>query len=809
MNVSFRWLSQFFGDGVLDEIGPAGLAARLTDQGLVVDELRPAFDPFSGVVLAKVLDARPHPDADRLTLCTVDAGDASRQVVCGAPNVEVGAVYGYAQVGAKLPGGNKIRRAKIRGVESDGMLCSAPELGLDALGSAEGIWAIPYAEEKDLGRDLRHALELDDTILVIDVTSNRGDALSHLGIAREIQWITGKKLQLPRLDLNEGGRSTHELASVDVEDRAGCPRYLGRVINEVSIGPSAGWLQIRLLALDQRPVNNVVDVTNYVMLEVGQPLHGFDLERITNGEIVVRRAREGERMETLDGQERALTAEMTMIADARDVIAIGGVMGGRDSEVTSATVTVFLEGAHFDPDRVGRTARQLGMVSEASTRFARGVDPEITGWAIDRAAGMIARLAGGRVAPGVVGAGANAEPPAPRDGALTLRGDRVEALVGYAIPAPEARRALESLGFSTESKAGGAVAVTVPTWRFDVNREVDLIEEIARLTGYSRIPVEALPAPPVAPEPTGDERRDKRVRETLRAAGFDEAQTPSFVDSATLATLELLDNLVEIKNPISKSQRFLRPYVFTTLGSAVAYNLNRQASRVKLFEIGHAFDRGAEHEGASLRERRRVAMVAAGKRAPLDWTATDQIEYDFFDLKGDVEELLAQFGLSDCVVDPSARRFLHPSRQAEVKNPGGKMIGFCGELHPAVTASWGLASRVFVAELGLDGLPTDGGSLSVTDVPREPAIARDLALVVPDGVTARMVVDAVRSVGLEELERVEVFDRYRGVQLECGYYSLGIRLTFRADRTLTDDEVDEQVDHLMGHLVEERGYRRR
>ena len=809
MNVSFRWLSQFFEDGVLDEIGPAGLAERLTDQGLAVDELRPAFGPFSGVVLAKVLDARPHPDADRLTLCTVDAGDGSRQVVCGAPNVEVGAVYGYAQVGAVLLGGNKIRRAKIRGVESDGMLCSAPELGLDALGSAEGIWAVPYAEEEDLGGDLRQVLELDDTILVIDVTSNRGDAFSHLGIAREMQWIVGEKLQLPRLDLSEAGRSAHELASVDVEDRTGCPRYLGRVIDEVSIGPSPGWLQIRLLALDQRPVDNVVDVTNYVMLEVGQPLHAFDLERIANGQIVVRRAREGERMETLDGQERLLTAEMTMIADARDVIAIGGVMGSRDSEVSSGTATIFLEGAHFDPQRVGRTARRLGMVSEASTRFARGVDPEITGWAIDRAAGMIAQFAGGSVAPGVVGVGANVEPATPDNARLTLRGERVATLVGYPIPVPRARRALESLGFGTENETDGAVTVEVPTWRFDVTREVDLIEEIARVTGYSRIPVEALPAPPVAPEPTGDERRAKRVRETLRAAGFDEAQTPSFVDSATLATFELLDNLVEIKNPISKSQRFLRPYVFTTLGGAVAYNLNRQASRVKLFEIGHAFDRGGVREGASLRERRRVAMAAAGERGLLDWSATDLIEYDFFDLKGDVEELLVQFGLSDCVVDNSARRFLHPGRQGEVKDPGGNMIGFIGELHPAVTASWGLASKVFVAELGLDALPTDDGSLSVTDVPREPAIARDLALVVPDGDTARVVVDAVRSVGLEDLERVEVFDRYLGVQLDRGYYSLGVRLTFRADRTLTDDEVDEQVDRLMAHLVEERGYRQR
>ncbi len=808
MNVSFRWLAQFFDDGVLDELGPEGLRQRLTDQGLAVDELRPAFDPFSGVILGKVLDAKPHPDADRLTVCTVDAGDGRRQVVCGAPNVEVGALYGYAQVGAKLPGGNKIRRAKIRGVESDGMLCSAPELGLDALGSAEGIWAIPDAEEADLGRDLRETLGLDDTILVIDVTSNRGDALSHLGIAREIQWITGKTMQLPRVDLSEGGRSANEQASVEVEDLDGCSRYLGRVINNVSIGPSPGWLQTRLLALDQRPINNIVDVTNYVMLEVGQPLHAFDLERIPNGQIVVRRAREGERMETLDGQERVLASETTMIADAREAIAIGGVMGGSDSEVSSSTTEIFLEGAHFDPSRVGRTARRLGLVSEASTRFSRGVDPEITGWAIDRAADMIAQLAGGCVAPGVVGVGARAEPRAANDGALALRDQRVEALVGYAIGVSEITRALESLGFDAEDDTEGALAVTVPSWRFDVSREVDLIEEVARLTGYSRIPLEPLPAPPVAPEPTGDERRATRVRETLRAAGFDEAQTPSFVDAATVATVELLDNLVEIRNPISQSERFLRPYVFATLGGAVAYNLNRQASRVKLFELGHAFERGAESQG-SLRERRQLAMVAAGARGPLDWTATEQAEYDFFDLKGDVEELLTQFGLRECIVDRGARRFLHPGRQAEVTDDAGNAIGFCGELHPAVTASWGLASRVFVAELGLDALPTDNGTLSVSDVPREPAIARDLALVVPDDETARVVVDAVRSVGLEDLDEVEVFDRYRGVQVDPGYYSLGVRLTFRTDRTLTDNEVDEQVDRLMGHLVEERGYQRR
>ncbi|MGH7563663.1 MAG: phenylalanine--tRNA ligase subunit beta, partial [Gemmatimonadota bacterium] len=401
MNASFRWLGELFPGGELDGLTARELAARLTMQGLAVDEVRRPFGEISGVVLGKVLEASRHPNADRLTLCRVAAGDGERQVVCGAPNVEVGVIYPYAPEGARLPGGREIRRARIRGIESEGMLCSAPELGLDALGSAEGIWPVEGAVERDVGRDLVDALDLDDEILEIDVSSNRGDALCHLGIAREAQWHAGAEARLPaRRPATEGLVSDF---TVEVEDREGCPAYLGRLIRGVTVGPSPAWLQIRLLALGLRPVNNVVDATNYVMLECGQPLHPFDAEHLTGRSIVVRLPRPGETIVTLDGRERALDPVTTLIADAERAVAIGGVMGGLDSEVGRGTRNVFLEGAWFDPARIGRSSRSLGLRTDAAIRFARGVDPAITAVALDRAAALIVAIAGGEVAADRVG----------------------------------------------------------------------------------------------------------------------------------------------------------------------------------------------------------------------------------------------------------------------------------------------------------------------------------------------------------------------------------------------------------------------
>ena len=799
MRISHRWLTRLFPDGALDALAVDELARRLTLQGLEVAEVRPAFATFEGVVLGRVVEAGPHPNADKLTLCSVVTGDGERQVVCGAPNVEVGALYGYATPGSRLPGDREIGRAEIRGVESEGMLCSAPELGLDALGSAEEIWRVPGVDENDVGRDLREALDLDDAIIDIEVSSNRGDELSHLGVAREAGWIVGSSPELPEAGLQECDARAGDRIGVRVEDPAGCPLYLGRLIEGIEVGPSPGWLQARLTALGMRPVNNVVDATNWTMLELGQPLHPFDLDRLAGGRVVVRAAEEGESFVTLDGHERVLGPRMTLICDAEEPIALGGVMGGLESEVTGGTTNVFLESAWFDPDRVARTSRELGLVSEASTRFARGVDPGGVERALDRAAALIARLAGGTVAAGRVEDAPGSLPERARVG---LRSGRLADVVGREFDAGEAAGPLEAIGFEVEPEEEGLSAVA-PGWRFDVSREADLIEEVARLTGYDAIPLEPLPAPPVAPSRRATERGLARVSRAARGAGFDEARTLSFVSSGVLGEASPVDKLIEIKNPISKAQGFLRPYVFPTLAEAVVHNLRRGADRVKLFEVGHAFRAGPE---GTVEERRAVALAAAGEREPLHWSRTDPPEYDLYDLLGDVEEIVAESTGEDPTFASGEREYLHPGRQAEVVGRARGTIGFCGELHPGIADRWDVDARLLVAELDFAMLAAPLDPVSFEPFPREPAVERDLALVVPDDVRAREVVDAVRAAGLENLETVEVFDRYRGPQLPDDRYSLGLRLTFQAGRTLTDEDVDAPLEKMVESLERDRGW---
>jgi phenylalanyl-tRNA synthetase beta chain len=801
MKVSYRWLASFFAPGAFESLPPEELARRLTGQGLAVDDVRPAFQRFEGVVLGKVVHAGPHPNADRLTLCEVEMGEGTRQVVCGAPIVEVGAIYGYATVGSRLPGGHAIRRAKIRGVESQGMLCSAPELGLDALGGPEGIWRIAGARESDLGRDIRDVLDLDDTVLDIDVTSNRGDALSHLGIAREMQWIVGLDLALPEIRLEESGEPAARRASVEIEDAEGCPRYFGRLIDGVAVGTSPAWLQTRLVSVGMRPVSDVVDITNFVMLELGQPLHPFDWERLAGGRIVVRSAEDGERFTTLDGRERTLDRDITMICDAEGPVAVGGVMGGLESEVSERTTTVFLESAHFAPGRIARTVRRLGLPSDASTRFARGVDPDLPETALDRAAAMIAEVTGGCVAPGRVGDDRRGATDRPR---IELRLPRYEALIGIPVSKEEARRALETLGFDVTTGEGerAPLWVAVPSRRFDVTREADLIEEVARLQGYEVLPAVPLPAPPVAPAVEPRQRLLARLSDAARAAGFDEACTPSFVGEDAPGPGSALDNLVEIRNPISKADRFLRPFVVTNLARAVGYNLSRGAARAKLFEIGHAF----RLRSGEVEEVERLALAAAGDRFPLDWSQPNAPEYDFFDLKGDLEDLLAAAVGITPVFSTGGRPWLHPGRQAELEGPDGAALGFCGEVHPDVAASWQIDGRLYVAEFDLSVLSAPARDAGVQTWSREPAVERDLALVVPEGDLAAQILATVSEAGLGHLSGVRVFDRYAGPQLPAGHYSLGLRLTFEADRTLTDAEVDGEVKRLLDLLRKERGY---
>jgi phenylalanyl-tRNA synthetase beta chain len=802
MNVSYRWLSEFFPEGAFDALGPKELARGLTMIGLPVDEVRLAFAAFAGVVVGKVVAARPHPSADRLTLCTVIAGDGEREVVCGAPNVEIGGIYGYAPEGARLPGDRKIRRVRIRGTESAGMLCSAPELGLETLGSAEGIWRIPGLGDADLGRDLREVLGLDDWVFVVEVPSNRGDALSHLGIAREAQWLVEAPCNAPASGVHERGElsSASSRASVLVEDREGCSSYLGRLIDGVTVGPSPAWIQLRLIAVGARPVSNVVDATNYVMLECGQPLHPFDFDRLAGGRVMVRKARLGERFTTLDGKVRELDPAMTMIADAERAVAVGGVMGGLDSEVTEDTKTVFLESAYFDPARTARTARKLGISSEAATRFSRGVDPALTAYALDRATRLMAEVAGGSVAPGRVGVEWRQEPRY-----VALRLSRVSALIGLEVEPSDSRRALETLGFEITVDSAGTWGAAIPTWRFDVSREVDMVEEIARLMGYDRVPLAPLPRPAVGPARSAAERAVERLAAGARGAGFDEARTPSFVGENVLGPGYPIDKMVEIRNPISKTERFLRPFLVTTLGRAAAFNVARGARRVKLFEIGHAFH---SLPGAPCEERRTMGLAAAGWRFLLDWSQAEPPAYDFYDLKGDVEDIIeGAVGWRPGFI-PGSRPFLHPGRQAEILDAAGRPIGFCGELQPRAAEAWGIEQPLYVAEwdVAVFGQPMEVES---TAVPREPSVERDLAVVVPDGVSSATVIAVVRAAELNHLTEVEVFDVYRGPQITAGHISLGLRLTFQADRTLTDAEVDREVGRLIQRLAGEHGFRLR
>ncbi|MGH7566812.1 MAG: phenylalanine--tRNA ligase subunit beta, partial [Gemmatimonadota bacterium] len=528
------------------------------------------------------------------------------------------------------------------------------------------------------------------------------------------------------------------------------------------------------------------------------PLHPFDFERLAGGRIVVRAAKDGERFVTLDGRERTLDSGITMICDAQGPVAIGGVMGGLESEISERTRTVFLESAHFDPARISRAVRRLGLPSEASTRFARGVDPQLPEIALDRAAAMIAEVTGGTVAPGRVGDDRRGSSARPR---IELRPSRYEALIGRPTTEENARRALETLGFDVAG-GGGALSVEVPSWRFDVAREADLIEEVARLEGYEAVPAVPLPAPPIASAREPHQRVLARLSEAARAAGFDETCTPSFVGEDVLGPSSAIDNLVEIRNPISKADRFLRPFVVPNLARAIGYNLKRGSPRAKLFEIGHAFGR----LGGQVDETERLALAAAGTRFPPDWSQTDPPEYDFWDLKGDLEDVLATAAGISPRFSTGERAWLHPGRQAEVEGPDGEALGFCGEVHPVVAASWGTEQRLFVAELFVSALGGPTRHLRVETWSREPAMERDLALIVPQGDLAAEILAAVRGAGLDHLGDVRVFDRYAGHQLPQGYYSLGLRLTFEADRTLTDVEVDGEMKRLVERLRGERGY---
>jgi len=800
MKISYRWLREY----VDTDLPAAELADRLTNAGIPVEGATPVVEGLAGVVVGEIEaierelgESRPG-HVNRL--CRVALPDRKLSVICGAPNVAPGLRTALAPPGATLPGGRTIAVTTIRGVVSEGMLCSERELGIGE--DNEGILALPA--DAPLGTDLVTYLGLDDTIFEIEITPNRPDALSIVGVAREVAAVTGAPFRFPQVAVKEGEAEAASLAAVEIADPDLCPRYAARVISGLTVKPSPPWLAQRLRAVGLRPINNVVDVTNYVLWELGQPLHAFDHATLSGGRIVVRRARPSERLTTLDGRERALTPEMLMICDATRPVAVGGVMGGADTEVRASTTTVLLESACFSPGSVRRTSRALGLATDAAYRFERGSDIEGVIPALHRAALLMADLGGGTVTRGVIDVY-----PAPRPHArLALRPERIERVVGAAPDRAESVRILQALGFAVDD-SGAALQVVVPSFRRDIVQEDDLVEEIVRIWGYDKIPLALAPAGEITPVqyPT-DQTLATRIGRALSDAGLAESITYSFVDPARLKAMGWDDpaRLVSVLNPLSAERSVMRPSLVPGLLEVLATNVHRQSPDVRIFETGVTFAPHRESDGdRPAHEELWLGVALTGLRAPRTWHAGRE-RVDVYDAKGMAELALAIADAASAETQPFAPgeepAYLEPGRAARLVLDGQEIARF-GEVAHGVREAFDLPAPVFIAEVLVSALAArPAAPRRYVALPRFPAVQRDLALVMPEDVTVAQVESAIRGLSVPWLVRVTLFDVYSGAQVGAGKRSVAWSLTYQApDRTLTDAEVNEAHARVVAELA--------
>jgi phenylalanyl-tRNA synthetase beta chain len=787
MNISYRWL-QSIAPGLQGT--PHELAERLAMLGAPVDEVVDLGAEIGDVVIARVEDVRQHPNADRLRICTVNAGRGDTlQVVCGAPNVEAGGVYPFAPIGATLPGGMEIKKAKLRGEESQGMLCSARELGLGR--DHGGLMALHG--DFDPGTNFRQALGLDDWRLVVDVTPNRGELLSHLGVARELAPRGEDGLELGKFPNDRGhacpvkpGKREADAPGIEVaiEDEEGCTRYMGAVVHGVRVGPSPEWLATRLRAVGLRPINNVVDATNYVLYELGQPIHAFDLRLLRGGRILVRRANAGETLATLDGVERALLETDVVIADGEGAVALAGVMGGQNSEVSEATTDLFIEVALFDARRVRKTARRLGLNTDASHRFERGVDPEGQPTALHRVIELILAVAGGQAAGAV-----DLVPHRFERRAIGLREERAEKVLGISLTPNEIRDLLEPIGFEVNTRPK-PIRVLVPGFRPDVTGEIDVVEEIARRRGYGSFPEQLLPFRPTAVPEHPVIAVERRMRALFVRWGFLESVAGGFAPESA--------GSVPLLNPLSAEEGFLRGTLAPGLLRRVEHNLARGVRDVRLFELGTAFF--PAHDGGLPREEQRVAAAFTGASRPPHWSGPAP-DYDVWDLKGLMEELAAEYpgGRVEAV---EGRFVLLAANGMEV---GSGRLAAEGEVD---APAW--AGPVLIVEAVLPAGSAGRREVLYQPIPVHPGSERDLALLLPAGASAADVDGTIREAAGALLEGVFPFDLYEGKGIPEGTRSVAFRLRFRApERTLTDAEVDGAVGLVLRSLEERHGIRRR
>jgi phenylalanyl-tRNA synthetase beta chain len=781
MKFSDRWLREWIDPGM----SPEELGHLLTMAGLELDSLESAAPDYSGIVVGEILEVKPHPDADKLRVCKVSDGSKEPlQVVCGAPNATAGMKVPFAQVGAVMPG-FKIKKAKLRGVESYGMLCSAKEVGLAE--TSEGLMDLPV--DAEVGRDFRDWMDLNDAVYDIDLTPNRADCLSIAGIAREAALLTERPLTEPAIEAIVPEIDDEQ--SISVSAKEDCPRYAGRIMRNVDAAAATPlWMQERLRRSGIRSINAVVDITNYVMLELGQPMHAFDLAKLS-GAVQVRLAEQGESLTLLDGQEISLKADALIIADDNGPLALAGVMGGKDSGVETTAEDIFLECAFFEPSKIAGKARMYGLHTDSSHRFERGVDPELQVRAVERASHLIREICGGQVGP-VTDISALKEDRSP---VINFRLASIERLLGIALPAEEVQGILKRLGCTFEAAEQGWT-VRPPSYRFDIAIEVDLVEEVARVYGYHRIEGESITQKMDIRQIDESQLPVSRLQHTLADLGYWEAITFSFVDAEIESLLSPGLKPVKLANPISSELSVMRTTLWSGLIRAVQHNLNRQQSRVRLFETGLSFVPG---EGDAMTQDAKLAGIITGEINPESWSSAAR-SVDFYDLKGDVEMLLANGQQGEisfqALTDHPA---LHPGQSALIMLDGEK-IGVMGALHPSLEQVLDIDQRLFMFELSLSRVSTVKVP-KYAELSKYPAIRRDLALLVDEGVTAAQVVDAVTELAIPEIQDLYIFDVYTGEGVASGLKSIALGLILQdLSRTLNDKEVEEIIIKVVSRL---------
>jgi phenylalanyl-tRNA synthetase beta chain len=780
VKILYSWLNEF----VDTRLSPREVGDALTMAGVEVSSCRFLGEGLEGVVVARIVSQNPHPDADKLTLCRVTDGAREYDIVCGARNMKAGDAVALARAGAVLPNGLEIRKAKIRGQTSEGMLCSEQELGLSD--EAAGILILP--PDASPGKPLAEAIGRSDWLLDVEITPNRGDCLSVLGVAREVAAISGEAVRVPDATVREDGPDVRTLASVGVTDADLCPRYSARVITDVTVAPSPPFIQRRLSLCGVRPINNIVDVTNYLLLETGQPMHAFDLDRLADRRIDVRRSGERRSFTTLDGTTREILPDMLLIWDGGGPVAVAGVMGGQNTEVLPATRRVLFESAHFSPASIRATSRRLSLSSESSYRFERGVDPAGTMYAADRAISLLAGFSTFRTASGAIDAGG-----ATRFGrTVPFRPARAARVIGREYSAEECERVFSRLGFPVEDAGGRSWAVSVPPHRFDVEREIDLIEEVARLSGYDSIPTTYPESG--APEFSADDRFAadvERVSEFLRAEGFCQAVNFSFVSGkqwekhAQLLGFDPGDAM-RLANPISEDATIMRPHLLMGLLHNVESNIRRFQEDIRLFEVGKAYGKSLAE---SHFEEPRLGFVLYGRGNPGAWTGAAE-PADFFDAKGTVESVLRLLGgrAPFHFVPPRSSPFLEPGKSAEILRDGG-VIGRVGAVQRELLDAVEVPGALFYAELRLQGAIVAAQDAKYRAIPKFPPVLRDFACVVTEEVPVGDMLAMVRELS-PEIEEVSVFDVFTGEKIGQGRKSVAIRVRIQpADRTLTDAEV--------------------